>query len=309
MPDQKQIINSELREHVPLTQKRRSRAEIAQIKLAIYKILEERNPQSVRQLFYQLVSRGVVQKTEAAYNKVVGRLCGLMREDGELPWEWLADSTRWVRRPITYGSLGEAIRRTAETYRRALWDEQNAYVEVWCEKEALAGVLSEITDEFDVPLMIVKGFPSKAFVHSAAEAISWREKPAFLYYCGDWDPSGLKIWEGIQDSLRRYAPDADVTFERLAVTPDQIKAFELPTRPTKLKGNPHAKGFEGKSVEVDALPIDVLQQLVRDAIEQHIDQRQLAITKKAEASERKAAEFLSGDGVIEIALREKEVDQ
>jgi hypothetical protein len=181
-----------------------------------------------------------------------------------------------MRKPRSYSSLADAVARTAQTYRRALWDDQDAYVEIWCEKEALAGVLYEVTSEYDVPLMVVKGFPSKDFVHSAAEAIEQRGAPAFLYYCGDWDPSGLKIWDGIQASISRYAPDADVTFERIAVTREQISDFDLPTRPTKRDGNTHAMDFQGESVEVDAIPVDVLQQLVRDAIERHINQRKIS---------------------------------
>ena len=69
-----------------------------------------------------------------------------------------------------------------------------------------------------------------------------------------------------------------------------MRTYSLQTRPTKREGNPHAKNFSGESVEVDALPVSVLQQLVRNAIERHIDQRQLAITKEAEASEREALE-------------------
>jgi hypothetical protein len=279
---------TELVEHAPLIIRRRSRAEIRRIRQAIYDTLEERNPQTVRQLFYQLVSKGVVPKTEAAYQRTVCRLCGDMREQGDLPWGWLTDSTRWMRKPDSYSSLNDAVALTARTYRRALWDDQNAYVEIWCEKEALAGVLYEVTSEYDVPLMVVKGFPSKDFVHGAAATIAARGVPAYLYYCGDWDPSGLKIWDGIQASISRYEPDADVTFERIAVTRQQIQEFDLPTRPTKREGNTHAKDFDGESVEVDALPVDVLQQLVRDAIEQHINQRQLEITKIAEASERAA---------------------
>lgn len=277
---------TDLVEHATLITRRRSRADIRRIKDAIYETLEKRHPQTVRQLFYQLVSKGIVPKTEAAYQRIVCRLCGDMREQGDLPWEWLTDSTRWMRKPRSYSSLAEAVALTATTYRRALWDDQDAYVEIWCEKEALAGVLYEVTSEYDVPLMVVKGFPSKDFVHSAAEAIEARATAAFLYYCGDWDPSGLKIWDGIQASIRRYAPDADVTFERLAVTDWHINVFDLPTRPTKREGNTHAKNFEGESVEVDALPVDVLQDIVRSSIEQHIDQQQLEITKQAEESER-----------------------
>jgi hypothetical protein len=257
----------------------------------LYAILEARHPQTDRQLFYQGVSTGLIEKTESCYQGIVVRLCGRMREDGELPWEWIADSTRWMRKPESYSSLQEAVMRTAEMYRRDLWAQQEAYVEIWCEKEALAGVLYEITEEYDVPLMVVRGFPSKDFVHGAAETIEGKGKPAYLYYFGDWDPSGLLIWKDIQNKVLRYAPGADVTFQRIAITPEQVAQYGLPTRPTKRKGNSHAKNFRGNSVEVDALPADVLQGLVRHVIERHIDQRQLTTTKRIEESEREFLEM------------------
>jgi hypothetical protein len=265
---------------------RRTKAEIEKLKAAFFRILEARHPQTVRQLFYQAVSAGLIEKTEASYQGIVVRLCGQMREQGDLPWEWIADSTRWMRKPTSFNSLEEAIAHTAETYRRDLWQNQHAYCECWCEKEALAGLLYEITSDYDVPLMVVRGFPSKDFVHGAARVIAAMKKPAFFYYFGDWDPSGILIWEDVKSKILRYAPGADVSFERIAVTPMQIKRYHLPTRPTKRAGNTHAKNFRGQSVEVDAIPSDILQLLVRNAIEQHIDARQLEITRKAEESER-----------------------
>ena len=271
---------------------RRTKAEIQESKQQLYAILEAYHPQTVRQAFYQMVSAGAIPKTEAAYQGTVVRLCGLMREDGDLPWDWIADSTRWMRKPDSYSSIEEALLRTKETYRRDLWTNQNAYVEIWVEKEALAGVLYEVTEEWDVALMVVRGFPSKDFVHSAAATIEAEGKPAYLYYFGDQDPSGLWIWRDVQSKIRRYAPHADVTFERVAVTPEQIRQYRLPTRPTKREGNTHAKNFRGQSVEVDSLPPDRLQALVRGVIEQHIDQRQLRITKIAEQSERETLAML-----------------
>lgn len=267
---------------------RRTKAEIQALKDAFYGLLAARHPQTVRQLFYQAVSAGLIEKTEADYQGVVVRLCGQMREDGNLPWEWLADSTRWMRKPHSYSSLEEAIARTAAIYRRALWDNQNAYVEVWLEKEALAGILYQITGVYDVPLMVVKGFPSKDFVHGAAVVIEEIDKPAYLYYFGDWDPSGLLIWNDIQRKIERYTALAEVRFQRVAVTEEQIRQYDLPTRPTKREGNSHAKNFFGDSVEIDAIPADILQELARDVIERHVDQRQFEITRIAEESEREA---------------------
>ena len=97
----------------------------------------------------------------------------------------------------------------------------------------------------------------------------------------------MAIWADLKSKILRYAPGVDVTFERLAITPEQVRKFQLPTRPTKKDGNTHAKQFKGKfSVEVEALPVNILQDIVRAAIEQHIDQHQLFVTRTAEESGR-----------------------
>src|SRR5262249_28588791 len=152
------------------------------------------------------------------------------------------------------------LRLTAQTYRRAVWDTQASYVEIWLEKDALAGVLYDVTEEWDVPLMVTRGYASLSFLHSAAETISSHSKPTYLYYFGDHDPSGLDITRAVEQGIRQFAPNADITFERVAVNPDQIEGMGLPTRPTKASDS-RSKGFEGESVEVDAISPDDLRRL------------------------------------------------
>ena len=76
-------------------------------------------------------------------------------------------------------------------YRKALWDDTETYVEIWIEKDALAGVALSVTSEYDVPLMSAKGYPSLSFLHGAAEAMAEQDRPCFVYQLGDWDPSGV----------------------------------------------------------------------------------------------------------------------
>ena len=92
-----------------------------------------------------MVSLGTIAKTEGEYKSTVVRLLGQMRREKVIPFDWLSDSTRWMRKPTSFSSLDEALRRTAQTYRRALWDNQDTYVEIWLEKDALAGVIFEET--------------------------------------------------------------------------------------------------------------------------------------------------------------------
>ena len=174
----------------------------------------------------------------------------------------------------------------AEHYRRSVWADVDTYVEVWLEKEALAGVLYAETDPYDVPLMVTRGYPSLSYVYEAAEAISNIAKPTTIYYFGDHDPSGVDIARNVEARLREFAPSAEIDFHRVAVTVLQIDLWQLPTRPTKQSEFAGSAGFTGESVEVDAIPPATLRGLCRSAIEDHIDVHALDVLKIAEDSER-----------------------
>jgi len=264
------------------------------IRETILEVLDRDRPMTVRQLFYRLVSLGAIDKTETEYKGTIGRLAVEMRRAGVIPFGWIADNTRWMRKPRTHSNLAQALSRTAETYRRAVWDNQDAYVEVWLEKDALAGVLVEVTAPWDVPLMVTRGFPSLSYLHEAALSIAAVRKPAFLYYFGDHDPSGLDITRVVEKGIREFALNADITFERVAVTSDQIIEMALPTRPTK-KTDTRSKNFLGESVEVDAIAPVTLRQMVEACITQHIDHAAHERLLEIEAAERET--------LLEIAER------
>ncbi|MGO9156995.1 hypothetical protein [Mycobacterium sp.] len=264
---------------------RRTHAELAEIDAAIYEIAEAEEPVTVRGLFYRVMSRGLVPKSEQGYS-VVQRRALKMRRRGDLPYGWITDGSRLRLKPRTFSNAQAALENTARMYRKDLWIDQGLHVEVWTEKDAIRGVVSPITAEYDVPLMISRGFSSETFLYETAEDINEEGCPAVIYQLGDHDPSGVAAWDDIQRKLRDFVDDGiDVTFERIAVTPEQITELALPTRPTKQSDTRAAK-FDGESVEVDAIPSSALRDLVRDAIEQWIDREALRLTKIAERSER-----------------------
>jgi hypothetical protein len=264
---------------------RRTKADIYHLRDSLLRIIARYKPMTVRQVYYQAVSRGLIDKTEPEYKSTVCRLLADMRRNGELPYTWIADNTRWQRKPNTHTGLASLLYDAQRTYRRAIWDEHDVYVEVWLEKEALAGVLLKVTGNWDVPLMVTRGYPSLSYLHSAAECIKNHGKPTFLYYFGDHDPSGVDIPRAVEAGLREMAPDADITFERIAVTVDQIDQYDLITRPTK-KTDSRSRGFEGESVEVDAIEPDELRRLANVAIERHINHGVLNRMKNVEEAER-----------------------
>jgi hypothetical protein len=269
----------------PIKRSRRTRAEIDVIRDAIYSVLAEDYPMTVRQVFYRLVSRGSIAKTEAEYKQTVCRLLTEMRRDGSIPWGWITDFTRTMRKPRTFSGLEHAVQATAEHYRRALWYDLDIRVEVWLEKDALAGVLYQETSRYDVPLMVTRGYPSLSFLHGAGEEIEEDGKPTFIYYFGDHDPSGVDIPRKVEAGLREFAPTTEIHFERVAVTPEQIERLGLPTRPTKATDS-RSRTFDGESVEVDAILPRTLRALCRRCIEGHLTENVLRAHRAAEESER-----------------------
>jgi hypothetical protein len=265
---------------------RRTKAAITSVRDAITDILSEDRPQTVRQIFYALTVRGIIRKVENEYHRTVVRLLVDMREKNQIPFAWIADHTRWARKPATFTGIESCLNSTSRFYRRDLWAAMPVYVEIWIEKDALAGVVIEETDQYDVPLMVARGYPSLTFVHSAAMAIKAKGKPAYIYHFGDFDPSGVDAARDIEAKLRRYASGCEIHFERPAVTHEQIDRWNLPTRPTKQTDTRAKKFGSAVSVELDAIPAHQLRALVRESIERHIDRHQLELLRVAERSER-----------------------
>ena len=272
--------------------KRRTKAEVDEIRSAIKNILKADHPQTVRQVFYQLVVRGVIEKTEKEYQGTVIRLLRDMRLSGEILFDWIIDSSRITHETQTFDNLKDAVDQTARYYRRSAMRESSCYIELWCEKEALAGIIWDVAGEYDVPVIVSKGMPSLTQLYGSFKNIyraSDAGKECFLYQFGDWDPTGCLVPEVIRDRMRWFCEKFDCTMpevERFAITEDQIFLHDLPTRPTKRDGNTHANKFEGDSVELDALPSAVLRELVRECIEYHISPLQLAALREAQESER-----------------------
>jgi hypothetical protein len=264
--------------------RQRATSEMEVRRSVLIEIVASAPPMTTRQVFYQATVRGLVEKTEAGYDKVQRELVRL-RLTHSIPYGWIADNTRWQRRPRTFDSPQHALQATAEFYRKSLWAFADSRVEIWLEKDALAGVILDVTSETDVPLMVTRGYPSLSFLAEAADDIAGANRPTFVYHLGDYDPSGQDAARVTEQRLRELAPHVEIRFDRLAVTPPQIREMDLPTRPTK-KSDSRAKGFGDISVELDAIPPDDLRAVVREAIERHLPRRQLEVMKVAERSER-----------------------
>jgi hypothetical protein len=271
---------------------RATKDEVIRRRHELLTIVADMKPMTVRQVFYQATVHNLLEKSEAGYNKVQTDLVQ-MRRSGAMPYDWLADNTRWQRKPESFDSVEQALQDTARFYRKSLWKDADCYVEIWLEKDALSGVIYPITEMYDVPLMVARGYASLSFLHEAADYIVSLDVPTYIYHFGDFDPSGVNAGQKIEQTLREMAPQAEIYFERVAVTPEQIDQWILPTRPTK-SSDSRSKNFGDISVELDAISPTDLRALVKMVIEQHLPKRQFDILKIAEASEREIIKRLVG---------------
>ena len=139
---------------------------------ALLDIIAVGRPMTVRQVFYQAMVRGLVEKAEEPGDgRGPGRSHWSCAGRTSFPYDWLALYSRGLRKPRTFDSVEDALRDTAAFYRKALWNEADSHVEIWLEKDALAGVVYPATSMYDVPLMVARGYASLSFLYSAAEAI------------------------------------------------------------------------------------------------------------------------------------------
>jgi len=227
-----------------------------------------------------------------SYQKL-SRLCVQGRDEGLLPEDAFADRLRQVDKPSSWTNLQDFMKSVECSFRKDRWQNQPNYLEIWSEKDALRSVLTEVTYRYDVSLMIVRGQASRTAIYEAYERFEAQideGKDCYLYYAGNFDPSGLSIYESLKDRLSKFGDAGElINFERIALTPEQIEAYHLPSDPGK-ESDPNYKRFVAeygdRVVELDSLPPDALRELVKGCIEKNISFDLLAQVEETEAKEQ-----------------------
>jgi len=233
---------------------------------------------TLRQLYYQLVSRDYLANTEANYKKL-GNTISDARLAGLVDWDAIEDRTRALASYTTWSSPADVVHSAARSYARDLWAEQPFYCEVWVEKEALAGVVERACEERRVPFFSCRGYVSQSEMYTAAKRLAgeaWR--PIRLIHLGDHDPSGIDMSRDIKDRLELmmgWEAYQSVSFKRIALNRDQITQYNPPPNPAKTTDSrfaDYAKRFGGQSWELDALEPNVLVTLIRNTVNVGLDQ-------------------------------------
>jgi hypothetical protein len=245
------------------------------------------HPLTLRGLFYRVVSAGALPSTAAVHYQKLGRVLRTLRLTGVVPFEWIVDSTRTTMKPSSWGGLDDFADTVREVYRRNFWASLPEYVHIIVEKDALAGIIEPLCRDYDVSLSPIRGYASLSFANALARQWAHIRKPIFVYYLGDFDPSGFDLERSLRDQLTDFG--AYFTWERLGVLPDDLDTFDLRPLAVKMtdrRAQAFVKEHGPHCVEVDALPPTELRQRVSMAIEQHIPTEEWERLQAIEEAER-----------------------
>jgi len=123
---------------------------------------------------------------------------------------------------------------------------------------------------------VCRGFSSVSFLYDFKSRLIKRDdrEPSMLYF-GDFDPSGVEMLTAMKTTLREELGVNGIEFKRIALLEDDIFTYRLPHNPNALKktdtrAKKHLEAYGEVAVELDALRPDILEQKVRDAINEEI---------------------------------------
>lgn len=240
---------------------------------------------TLRQLYYRLVSRNVIANTTTEYARL-GDVISQARLAGMIDWDAIEDRTRNLKGLQHWDDPPDAINWLKAQFALDKWADQRNRVEVWIEKEALAGVFERVCVELDVPLFCCRGYNSQSEMWRASQRLIYyaktRQTPTILHF-GDHDPSGIDMTRDIADRMRVFGIDLDV--DRRALNIDQVKRHKLPPNPARVTDSrfrAYAKKYGSSSWELDALEPAVLADLVRAAVREHRDETEWAKSLRRE---------------------------
>jgi hypothetical protein len=231
---------------------------------------------TVRQLYYQFVARDLIANTQKQYNRIKSVVSDA-RLAGMIDWDAIVDRTRNLRRLPHWSSPASVVSSAAAGYAIEKWKRQPCRVEVWVEKEALAGVFERICDEHDVPWFACRGYVSQSEMWRAGQRmISYNREGqrCHVLHFGDHDPSGLDMTRDIRDRFELFG--ARVSVDRVALNFDQVEEYDPPpnfAKQTDARFAEYQREYGDESWELDALEPAVLSALVeRHVIELRDDE-------------------------------------
>jgi len=244
------------------------------------KILDEYAHQgykiTLRQLYYELVSKNVIANKQKEYNNL-GNLINDARYYGYVDWEIMEDNVRTLNYSGFYDSIAHLIDNSISSYQLDRWQNQDYYVEVWVEKDALSSFIKRVTNRLQIPLMVNRGYSSATAMYKSSKRFNRKfyqgSKKCVILYLGDHDPSGLNMIDDIDNRLNTFGCSVEIV--HVALTMEQIEQYNPSPNPAKItdsRSKAYIKKFGNKSWEIEALKPKTLIELVESNIKKYLDE-------------------------------------
>ena len=231
---------------------------------------------TLRQLYYQMVARDIIPNSIKWYNKL-GDVVTHGRMAGYIDWGAIVDRGRTPVMPSQWDNPADILSAAASSYRLDRWQGQPHHVEVWCEKDALSGVIEPVCRRYHVRFLANRGYSSSTAMYDAAKRFedAWDlDRSTVVIYLGDHDPSGLDMTRDVADRLHTMTHGLEIQVQRLALNHDQVLDHQPPPNPTKMsdsRARDYVAHYGTESWELDALEPQILDTLISNSIEDHMD--------------------------------------
>ena len=278
---------------------RASRTMIEAIKAVLIEYQTEL-PVTGRQIYYRLIANGTITNKSKNASKSLSDLIAKARRAGVISFDDIRDDGVSRKNCLGYDSESElraAVDYTIKSGAIKIREYQPISQYVLCEAAGMIPQIAKAAVSYGADVLSSGGFNSLTAKHDLAMEIVATGKPVLIWHLGDYDPSGVHVFQSLVEDMIAFieADGGEVSFQRLAVTPDQIEAYDLPMQPTNDKD---ARAFDGRGiVQCEALPPDVLVRIVQDALASYFDQD--ADDRRKDHAEELKQKRLSDYGIAE----------
>ncbi len=225
---------------------------------------------TLRQLYYQLVARGIIENFIRSYKRI-GDVVNNGPLSGLIDWDMIEDRGRETVQPPHWESPAEIVEAASRQFAIDKWADQDNHIEVMVEKQALEGVLIPVCRTLDLRFAANKGYSSSSALYETgkrlAQAVA-KGKDVWILYLGDHDPSGIDMTRDVDDRLAMCA-GVPVQVKRLALNMSQIDELQPPENPAKTTDARFASyvtEFGESSWELDAVEPRRLAAIVTEAV-------------------------------------------
>jgi len=252
---------------------------------------------TLRQLYYQFVSLGLLPNNQREYDRL-GRIISDARLAGLVSWTALEDRGRNLQGYRTFDSPAQSFRAATREYKIDRWANQLWRPEVWVEKQAMEGVIGSACSKLRVDFFATKGYNSQSEQWRAgqrmAQYVQKGQRPV-IFHLADHDPSGFDMTDDLTSRIELFA-GVPIMVVRLALNSEQVHKYSPPPNPAKETDSrfgkyKHEHGTDS-SWELDALEPGVISKIIEEAILSFRDPKLWDELTEQETDDRRVMEVM-----------------